>query len=169
MQKKVLAKFKQELRALIPPTVFFFIALHIVALLRTLMLKGTGITTQASISVALASIILGKAVLVADLMPFMNRYPNKPLIYNVVWKSMIYILLSMFIHYAEILFDLWMKNHNVVFDYKEMTASIVWPHFLATQILLAVLISIYCASRELIHIIGADKVKRIFFGPTAIS
>lgn len=164
--QKVFTKFRRELHALIPPTIFFFIALHIVALMRSLMLKGTGITTQTSMSVALASIILAKAVLIADLMPFMNRYPNKPLIYNVVWKSTIYILLSMFIHYTEILFDLWLKNHNLVFSYKEMITRIVWPHFLAIQILLSVLIFMYCASRELIRIIGPSKVQRIFFGPT---
>ena len=36
-------KVKEEFLALLPPTIFFFIALHIVALIRSLMTKGTGI------------------------------------------------------------------------------------------------------------------------------
>jgi hypothetical protein len=50
------------------------------------MLKGTGISPLTSISVAVAALILGKAVLIADMLPPINRFPNKPLIYNVAWK-----------------------------------------------------------------------------------
>ncbi len=76
-------KLKEEFFTLLPPTIFFFLALHIVAFLRVLMLKGTGISPLGSVSVAVAALILGKAVLIADLLPMINRFPNKPLIYNV--------------------------------------------------------------------------------------
>jgi hypothetical protein len=73
----------------VPPTIFFFVALHIVALIRALMLKGTGLAPMTTVSVAVAALILGKAVLIADMLPFINRYPDKPLIYNVTWKTLI--------------------------------------------------------------------------------
>jgi hypothetical protein len=41
----------------------------------------------------------------------------------------------------------------------------VWQHFWATQILLFVLILMYCTGRELIRVIGKDRVRRLFFGP----
>jgi hypothetical protein len=41
--KKLFAKIKKEFQALLPPTLFFFFALHILVLIRTLMLKETGI------------------------------------------------------------------------------------------------------------------------------
>jgi len=50
--------------------------------MRVLMLKGTGIAANTPWQVTLAALILGKAVLVADLLPFINRYPDKPLIYR---------------------------------------------------------------------------------------
>jgi len=44
----------------------------------------------------------------------------------------------------------------------------VWPHFWAIQILLVVLILMYCTRHELARVIGRDKVREIFFGtPTA--
>jgi hypothetical protein len=52
------------------------VALHIVAFVRVLMLKGTGISPLSSMSVAVAALILGKAVLIADLLPMINRFPN---------------------------------------------------------------------------------------------
>jgi hypothetical protein len=45
-----------------------------------------------------------------------------------------------------------------------LLAEIVWPHFWAIQILLLVLIFFYCTMRELVRVIGRDKVLEIFFG-----
>src|SRR5216110_1906753 len=98
---------KKEFFELLPPTIFFFVALHIVAFIRVLMLKGTGVAPSSSISIAVAALILGKAVLIADLLPIINRFPHKPLIYNVAWKTLIYLLISAVIHYLERLVDFW--------------------------------------------------------------
>ena len=98
---KLSTKLKEEFFALLPPTIFFFVALHIVAFVRVLMLKGTGISPLSSMSVAVAALILGKAVLIADMLPMINRFPNKPLIYNVAWKTLIYLLMATLIHYLD--------------------------------------------------------------------
>ena len=162
---KLSAKIKEEIEALLPPTIFFFIALHLVALLRVLMLKGTGIALGTSASITVAALILGKAVLIADLLPFINRYPDKPLAYNVAWKTTVYVLVSMLVHYLERLVDFWREAGGFIAGNEKLLAEIVWPHFWAIQILLFVLILIYCATRELVRVIGGDKVRQIFFGP----
>jgi hypothetical protein len=46
-----------------------------------------------------------------------------------------------------------------------LLASIIWPHFWAIQIILFVLILAYCMGRELVRVIGREKVLRTFFGP----
>jgi addiction module HigA family antidote len=51
------------------------------------------------------ALILGKAVLLADMLPMINRYPDRPLVLNVAWKTLIYLLASMVIHYAERLIE----------------------------------------------------------------
>jgi hypothetical protein len=84
---KLSTTLKKEFFELLPPTIFFFVALHIVAFIRVLALKGTAISPLSSMSIAVAALILGKAVLIADLLPLINRFPNKPLIYNVAWKT----------------------------------------------------------------------------------
>src|SRR5438046_3727214 len=104
---KLSTKLKEEFFALLPPTIFFFVALHIVAFVRVLMLKGTGISPLGSVSVAVAALILGKAVLLADMLPVINRFPDKPLIYNVTWKTLIYLEVSALIHYLERVVEFW--------------------------------------------------------------
>ena len=142
--------------------------LHIVAFVRVLMLKGTGIAPQSSISIAVAALILGKSVLIADMLPWINRFPYKPLIYNVGWKTLIYLLMSTLIHYLERLVDFWREASGLAAGNEKLLAVIVWPHFWAIQIILLVLIFMYCTMHELVRVIGKEKVLRIFFGPMPV-
>ena len=166
---KVFEKVKEEVVALLPPTIFFFVTLHLVAVIRVLMLKGTGIPVSTPLQVTIAALVLGKAVLIADMLPFINRYPNKPLIYNVAWKTVIYLLVSMFVHYLERLIDFWKEAGGFVAGNQKLLSEMVWPHFWAIQILLLVLITFYCTIHELVRVIGRDKVFEMFLGraPTA--
>jgi hypothetical protein len=162
---KLSTTLKKEFFELLPPTIFFFVALHIVAFARVLMLKGTGISPLSTMSIAVAALILGKAVLIADMLPMVNRFPNKPLIYNVAWKTLIYLLMATLIHYLERLIDFWRQTGSFLAGNKELLTKIVWPHFWAIQIILLVLIVMYCTMHELVRVIGREKVLRIFFGP----
>ena len=159
-------KVKEEFLALLPPTIFFFIALHIVALVRALMVHGTGLPVSSSGQIAVGALILGKAVLLADLMPAINRFPDKPLAYNVAWKTAIYFLIATFIHYLERLVDFWKQADGFAAANEKLLASIVWPHFLGIQIVLLVLILNYCMLRELGRALGSKKLLTLFFGDT---
>ena len=165
---KLSTMLKKEFFELLPPTIFFFVALHIVAFVRVLMLKGTGISPTSSMSIAVAALILGKAVLIADLLPLINRFPNKPLIYNVAWKTLIYLLMATVIHYLERLIDFWRQTGSFVGGNKELLAKIIWPHFWAIQLILFVLIAMYCTMHELVRVIGREQALRIFFGPMPV-
>ena len=161
---KVSEKIKEEFLALLPPTVFFFIALHIVALVRALMVKGTGLPVISSVQIAMGALILGKAVLLADLLPAINRFPDKPLAYNVAWKTAIYFVIATFIHYLERLFDVWKEAGGFAAANAKLLASIIWPHFWGIQIILLVLILNFCVLRELGRVMGSDKLMAMFFG-----
>jgi hypothetical protein len=165
---KLSTKLKEEFFELLPPMIFFFVALHIVAFIHVLMLKKTGIAPPSSVSIGVAALILGKAVLIADMLPFVNRFPNKPLIYNVAWKTVIYWLISVAIHYVERVIEFWRQTGGFVAGNEKLLAEIVWPHFWAIQIILLVLIAMYCTIHELVRVIGRENVLRIFFGPMPI-
>ena len=161
-----MAKLKEEFFKLLPPTIFFFVALHLVTFIRVLIAKGSHFEPLSTISIAIASLILGKAVLIADMLPPINRYPNKPLAYNIAWKTVIYLLMASVIHYLERLIDFWRQTGGFVAGNQKLLAEIVWRHFWAIQIILFVLIIMYCTMHELVRVIGKEKMMRIFFGPT---
>ena len=165
---KILEKLKEEFFAILPPTIFFFVALHLVTFIRVLIAKGSNFQPLSTMSIAIASLILGKAVLIADLLPPINRYPNKPLAYNIVWKTMIYLVMASIIHYLERLIDFSRQAGGIVAGNEKLLAEIVWPHYFAVEIVLFILILVYCTARELGRVIGKEKLLRLFFGPTPL-
>ena len=162
---KIFDKLKEEFFAILPPTIFFFVALHLVTFVRVLIAKGSHFEPLSTVSIAIASLILGKAVLIADMLPPINRYPNRPLAYNIAWKTVIYLLMATVIHYVERLIDFWRQTGGFVAGNQKLLAEIIWPHFWAIQIILFVLIAMYCTIHELVRVIGKEKMLRIFFGP----
>jgi hypothetical protein len=163
--RKVFEWLKEEFLAMLPPTIFFFVALHIIALIRSLMIRAEGISPATTVSVAIAALILGKSVLIADMLPGINRFPGKPLAYNVLWKTVIYMVVAALIHYVENLIDFWRQAGSLVAGNEKLLKEIVWPHFLAVELVLLVMIFGYVTMRELIRVLGPANVKQIFFGP----
>jgi hypothetical protein len=163
--RKIFAKLKEEFFAILPPTIFFFVALHLLTFIRVLMAAGSHFQPLSTMSIAIASLILGKAVLIADVLPPINRYPNKPLAYNIVWKTVIYLVIASIIHYAERLIDFSRQAGGIVAGNKKLLTEIVWPHYWAVEIILFILILVYCTARELARVIGNEKMLRLFFGP----
>jgi hypothetical protein len=47
------------------------------------MVKGTGLAPLSTVSIGIAALILGKSVLISDMLPFINRFPERPLVYNI--------------------------------------------------------------------------------------
>jgi hypothetical protein len=163
--KTLMSKVKHEFMKVLPPTIFFFVILHIVALIRALMIRGTGVSLPVSTSVLIASLVLGKSVLIADMLPFINRFPEKPLAWNVAWKTSMYTVVALVIHYLERFYEYWKEAPGIVAANHELLVNMSWPRFWAIQILLVTLILMYCVIAELARVIGRDRLKKMFFGP----
>lgn len=162
MADNAVAKLKEEFLKVLPPTIFFFVALHLIALVRALMTMGTGLPPTSTPQIALAALILGKAVLIADLWPAINRFPEKPLIYNIAWKTVIYFGVASAIHYLERLYDAAKAAGGIAAGNHKLLTEMVWPHFWGIQIIVLVVIFNYCVIRELSRVLGEDRIFRLF-------
>jgi len=163
-----LAKIKHEMLKMLPPTIFFFVMLNLVVLVRGLLTRGTGLSLPTFATVAISALILGKAVLLANMLPFINRFPEKPLLWNVLWKTVIYNVIATFIHYLERLHEAWKDTNDWGAAHHQLLATMNWPHFWAIQILLLVLIFNYCVFAELARVIGVERLRAMFLGPMPV-
>ena len=112
----------------------------------------------------IGGVIVGKVVLITDNLPFINKFPSHPLIYNIVWKSNIYFFVTLLFRYLEHLVSFLHKGEDFMTANQHLIDGIIWPHFWLIQMWLAVLFFIYCSLRELIRVIGKQEILRLFFG-----
>lgn len=156
-------RLKHEFRAFIPPAIFFLVAFELLALTHSIMLKEHGIRAPVFLAAAFGALVVAKVVLLLDLVPFINRFPDKPLIYNVVWKTALYALAALVVRYLEHLIHFWRKTGNLAEANRQLFDEVVWPRFWLIQMWLLVLLLVYCSLRELARALGRDRVRQMFF------
>ena len=155
-------KLKHELRELIPVTVFFFTAFQLLALTEALMLKQYGIHTATFVAATIGALVVAKVVVIADHFALVNRFPEKPLIYNVAWKTVIYFAASLGVRYLEHLLHFWRRSASFTEANHRLLTEVIWPHFWAVQLWLLILLLVYCAFRELVRALGRERIIAMF-------
>src|SRR5215472_11162256 len=81
-----------QVKHVLPPTIFFFVGFNLILWTKHLILKEYGIDYSGLVIATLAALLIGKAVLVTDSLPFMHRFDGAPLIQPILFKSAIYWL-----------------------------------------------------------------------------
>ena len=162
--KTVSNAIANKLKTALPPILFFFVAFNIIGLTQALFLKQYGVDVKSFAVASLLAIAVGRAVVVADKIPFVNKFPDKPLVYNTVWKTCVYLLVAFVFRYAEKLFYAYQEIGSFSGAHSQLVESVSWPRFWAIQIWLLVLFFGYSAAHELINAAGRDKVIKRFFG-----
>jgi hypothetical protein len=157
-------KIKHEFEELIPPTIFFFVAFQLLAFTQAMMLRQYGIEVSVFVAATVGALVVAKVVLLADLWPMINRFPDRPLIYNVLWKTAVYFTAALGVRYLEKLIHFWRELGSMGAANRELVEKIVWPHFWVVQTWLLVLLLVYCSLRELVRALGRERVLQMFFG-----
>jgi len=162
----VRSKIKYGLGEILFPAIFFFLTFILIAYTRDLMLQQHGIYVSTVASAAIGAFIVAKVVVTIDLLPFMNPFIGRPLIYNVLWKAGVYFFATLTVRYLEHVIPFVIKSGDFIQGNQLLYNEIIWSRFWAVQIWLAVLFILYCALRELIRVLGRERVLHIFFGPS---
>ena len=162
--QKILKVIKDELLEIIPPTIFFFVAFNVITFTKGLMLEEYGIKFSGFITATIGALIVAKVVLIADKIPFINKYPDKPLIYNVVWKTGIYVVVALVVRFLEYLIPLWRQYRNLSSAAEHLWSETIWAHFWVIHIWLTCLFFVYVSFRELARSLGEEQFLKMFFG-----
>ena len=165
---KIIDRVLKEFYEILPPTIFFFIAFSLIILTKSLILEQYGIEFTNFAAAVIGALIVGKIVLIIDKFSFINMFPNKPLIHNVLWKTTIYILAALLVRYLEHLFSLYSKADGLLEAHHMLVDAIIWPHFWLIQMWLLILFLVYTSLRELVRALGRENIMHMFFGRDAL-
>jgi hypothetical protein len=161
---KILRAIKSELLEIIPPTIFFFVAFNVLTYTKSLMLEQYGTKFSGFAAATLGALIVAKVVLMADRIPFINKYPDKPLIYNAAWKTLVYVLVTLVVRFLEYFIPLWWQYKNLGVALDHLWNETIWPHFWAIQIWLVCLFFVYVSFREFARAVGEERFFKMFLG-----
>ena len=162
---KIFQRLKQEFLGIIPTALFFFVSFQLLAFTRALILRQYDIEIWEFAAAAFGALVIAKVVMVVDLLPFVNRFPDRPLIYNVVWKTAIYMIAAFVVRYFEHLVPLAFEHGDIALANRHLFEEAVWSRFWLIQTWLLVLFFIYGVLTELVRVLGRERVRSLFFGP----
>lgn len=162
----IVARIRKELLEVLPAFIFFLIMFYILVITRALTLKAYGITTHSTAIAVIGALIVAKAILIADRLPFLNLYPGKPLAWNAVLKTVVFGIITFLFLFIEELLHQSHQYGSIAAGYGHLKTDVIWPAFWAREIWITILLLFYCSAVELARVIGAEKVIEIFFGKT---
>jgi hypothetical protein len=164
IMNRVVRTLVKEVKEAIPPTVFFLIAFHVAAFIRALIEQSVGLTVEASTLATIGALIVGKTILIVDHLRVTNLMASRPLIFGILWKTLIFSLVATLFQGIEELVPLISKHGSVGAAVEDLFSEVVWPRFWANRIVLLLFVLLYASAVELIRVFGAEHMKHVFFG-----
>src|SRR5258706_6001717 len=151
-----------QVKHVLPPTIFFMIGFNLILFTRWMTLQEHGIPFTNFFAATLAALLVGRAVLVIDTLPFMHRCDGAPLIQPILFKSAIYWVCVFVFRIVEGLIH-FMGEGGAPGDFPAfLLAQFSWPRFLSIQIWLMVLFLVYVTAHELNTLFGDGELARLF-------
>jgi hypothetical protein len=159
----ILQWFKREFLHVFPAFLFFFVAFGLINLTEGVVLKRGGV--QFSFwTIFIASALVAKIVLVIDHFPLMQIFERRPLIWSVIWKTLVYAVAVFLLRFLIRLTPFLSTNQPWADQFKLFLESIDWTIFWAVQSWYYTLFFVFNVSREFVQVIGLEKTRRIFLG-----
>jgi hypothetical protein len=152
-------------RAVIPPTLFFFVGFNLILFTKRLFLADYLIAYTGFLVATTSALIVGKVVLVANELPLMRFFQGEPLAYPILFKTVMYTVLVFIARLLEEFIRYLIGGGRVgggAFA-EHVLGTFSWPHFIAVQLWIFVLFLIYVTATELNELFGDGELFRIMF------
>src|SRR5687768_1118212 len=94
--ENVKQRLKLEIIHAIPAIIFFLISFNLINLTERLMIRTEEIDGifLSYWSATIAALLVGKIIILVNSFSFINLFPDKPLVYNISWKFLVYGVLT---------------------------------------------------------------------------
>lgn len=153
----------KEVKEVVPPMLFFAIGFNLIVLTTQLVLDDYLVRFGNFMAATVGALVVGKAVLVANLLPFLRRFDAAPLIRPVLFKTVVYWAIVLVVRVVERLVEYWYGGGTLRDIPSYLGEHFSWHRFVAVQIWVFVLFLIYTSAVELNALIGDGGLYGVFF------
>ena len=163
LKSRLLAFVIKELREVWPPTLFFAIGFNLIVLTTQLILADYLVHFASFMVATMCALVVGKAVLVANAMPFLRRFDAAPMIQPVLFKPIVYWAVVFLVRFLEKLVEYLFAGGTLGGIPEYVATHFTWHRFAAIQIWIFVLFLIYTSVEELNARLADGELMKIFF------
>jgi hypothetical protein len=164
LARRFVAGFRHEFRKMLVVSVFFFACFTLLKFTQMAILHRFSGEIFHPIQTIIASLIIGKVVLLADAFRFVARLDRRPLIVAALLKSGIYLGMTFLIHYLEFLFD--HRPLGLAEASRQYRGVLSDPVFWMLQVWLFILLVVFTLARDTAARIGRERFVKFLFGQT---
>ena len=162
--QRVGARLLHELRSAVPPTLFFFVGFNFIVLTTNLLVAEYAAAVSTFLLATLAALVVGKAVLTANAIPFITRFDRAPLIQPILFKTAIYWVAVFFARLAERFMHFAVVDGHRPSEFAAyLLSSFSWHRFTAISLWILVLFLLYVTASEFIQLFGSAEMRRLLF------
>jgi hypothetical protein len=151
-----------ELKELAILTVYFYITLGAVILMKTAVLQDEGIDYVPWGIAIVKAVVLAKFMAVGEALKIGERFRTRPLIWPTLHKAFAFLLLLVVLTIIEEIVVGLFHHRSVAASLGEFTGAKLYETIAGIIIMLLVLIP-YCGFRVLNEALGGDRLTRMFF------
>jgi len=157
------SRILHELREALPPTLFFFLGFNFIVLTTNLLVAQYAVAVSNFMLATLAALVVGKAVLTANAMPFLKLFDRAPLLQPILFKTAVYWvavflarLIERFVHFTLV------DGGGLGDFFPYLITSFSWSRFIAISLWILVLFLIYVTATEFAQLFGRGEMRRLF-------
>src|SRR6516164_5533750 len=162
--QRIGARILHEAREALPPTIFFFVGFNFIVFTTNLLLADYAIAVSNFMLATVAALVVGKAVLVANAMPYLRRYDRAPLIRPILFKTAFYWVIVFLARLLERFVHLSVIERNPSGEFMSyLITTFSWHRFSAISLWILALFLIYVTATEFSHLFGPGELRRLFF------
>jgi hypothetical protein len=153
-----------ELRAALPPIIFFFVGFNFIILTTNLLVADYAVAVSNFMLATVAALVVGKAVITAKAMPFLKLFDRAPLIQPILFKTAIYWIATFIARLAERFVHFSVIEGNRPADFAAyLTSDFSWQRFSAISLWILMLFLIYVTASEFSQLLGPAEMRRLLF------
>ena len=155
---------EHEVYTVIPAFIFFLLTFNLWHFSSVLILGPGEVEYTSYLGASIGAIFAAKIIIIVRNLPFINAFPQKPLIYNISWKLFIY---GFFVLLVQMLDFLLRKVHaykSFAPAFQQLTLELTHSRFWGVQIWIFFLFLIYLTLSELGRVLGPKEFRKMMLG-----
>lgn len=160
----MLAKLRKEIIHAIPAIIYFLLTFNFIHFIAGLARQPGDVRYYTTLGVSVFALVVGKVIILVNCFSFINAFPKKPLIYNIIWKLFIYNFFILVVRILEIFSHEAFRFKNIHLALEKILYNLSLPMFWSTEFCLVFIFLGYIIASEFVRVLGKKEVIKLIFG-----